>query len=87
MAAKRKGVGILKNVDSIGRIVIPKELRTRLGIEKDDTVEIIEDGNRLILRRYRPRCVYCDGTKRLIGYKGKYTCRMCLEAMSKALYK
>lgn len=49
-----KSTGIVRNVDDLGRIVIPKELRRVLGIEERDPVEIFIDGEQVILRKYKP---------------------------------
>ena len=41
-------IGIIKFFDSLGRIVIPKELRDRYGLKKD--VEIIATKDGILLR-------------------------------------
>ena len=41
-------IGIIKFFDSLGRIVIPKELRNRYGLKKD--VEIIATKDGILLR-------------------------------------
>ena len=41
-------VGIVKELDKLGRIVIPKEFRDRLGIDKE--VEIIVTENGILIR-------------------------------------
>lgn len=45
-----KSTGIVRKVDELGRIVIPKELRTTLNIEEKDSLEIYVDGEHIILR-------------------------------------
>ena len=37
-------VGIIKEIDKLGRIVIPKELRQRSGFEKDVELVSTKDG-------------------------------------------
>lgn len=49
-----KSTGIVRKVDELGRIVIPKELRRTLGIEIKDSLEIYVDEERIILQKYRP---------------------------------
>ncbi|CAM5663031.1 SpoVT-AbrB domain-containing protein OS=Lysinibacillus sphaericus OX=1421 GN=LS41612_04500 PE=4 SV=1 [Lysinibacillus sphaericus] len=49
-----KSTGIVRKVDELGRIVLPKELRRTLGIEEKDPVEIYIDGNQIILQKYLP---------------------------------
>jgi len=43
-----KSTGIVRNVDDLGRVVLPKELRTTMGLEIKDPVELYTDGNNLI---------------------------------------
>ncbi len=50
-----RATGIIRRVDDLGRIVIPKEIRNNLGIQEGDAMEIFldkEDG--LVLKSYRP---------------------------------
>jgi len=48
-----KATGIVRKLDDLGRIVIPKELCNTFGIHPGDPVEIFtEDGGHIILRKY-----------------------------------
>lgn len=47
-----KSTGIVRKVDQLGRIVIPKELRRTLGILDKDALEIFMDEDQIILRKY-----------------------------------
>lgn len=49
-----KSTGIVRKVDELGRIVIPKELRRTLEIEVRDSIEIFVDGEQIILKKYLP---------------------------------
>ena len=44
--------------DELGRVVIPIELRRTLGIE-EKTLEIYVDGEKIILKKYEPACIFC----------------------------
>ena len=81
-----KSLGIVRKVDSLGRIVIPKELRATMNIVEDETVlEISSDGEEIILRKYVPGCHCCgraDGLKEVMGLK---ICPDCLKEFSKAI--
>jgi transcriptional pleiotropic regulator of transition state genes len=48
-----KSTGIVRKVDQLGRVVLPKELRENLAIEKNDPLEIFIDENQIILRKYQ----------------------------------
>lgn len=49
-----KSTGIVRKIDELGRIVVPKELRTTLGINEKDPVEIFVDGDQIVLKKYLP---------------------------------
>ena len=49
-----KTTGIIRRIDDLGRIVIPKELRRNLRIKNGDTLEVFVDGDAIILKKYSP---------------------------------
>ena len=50
-----KATGIIRRIDELGRIVIPKELRRTLHIKADDPIEIFTaDDGVIALRKYEP---------------------------------
>jgi len=76
-----KSTGIVRKVDELGRIVIPKELRTTLNIEEKDSLEIYVDGEHIILKKYEPACIFCANAKDVQVYKGKNICPSCLDEL------
>lgn len=46
--------GIIRRIDGIGRIVIPKEIRRKFNIHEDDPLEISLDGNKVCFELYIP---------------------------------
>lgn len=46
--------GIVRRVDDLGRVVIPKELRKTLKISEGDAVEIIACGEEIKIKKYAP---------------------------------
>ncbi|MBQ6285290.1 MAG: AbrB/MazE/SpoVT family DNA-binding domain-containing protein [Bacilli bacterium] len=44
--------GIIRKIDDLGRIVLPKELRKHLNINSGDDFQILLDGERIILEKY-----------------------------------
>ncbi|UOQ49686.1 AbrB/MazE/SpoVT family DNA-binding domain-containing protein [Gracilibacillus caseinilyticus] len=47
-----KSTGIVRKIDELGRVVLPKELRKSLNIQEKDPIEIFVDQERIILRKY-----------------------------------
>lgn len=68
--------GIVRRIDELGRIVVPKELRRSLRIHEGDSVEIYVDpeGN-IILKKYSPvgqiRIISSDMAEALAGASGE----------------
>ena len=72
-----KPAGIVRDVDKLGRLVIPIEYRNMLGIENGDPVEILAEKDRIIIRRYMQSCIFCHNTKNLVELEGKPVCPEC----------
>ena len=78
-----KSLGIVRKVDSLGRIVIPKELRTTMNIVEDETVlEISSDGEKIVLSKYNPGCHCCGNMENRKEYKGIKICKKCLNELN-----
>ena len=56
-----KTTGIVRGIDALGRIVLPKELRTSMRLDSDAKLEIFVEGDSIILKKYRPNgsCDFC----------------------------
>ncbi|MBA2132025.1 AbrB/MazE/SpoVT family DNA-binding domain-containing protein [Hydrogenispora sp. UU3] len=76
-----KSTGIVRKVDELGRVVIPIELRRTLRIEEKDALEIYVDGERIILKKYEPACIFCGNADNVRNFKEKNICQDCLDAM------
>ena len=75
-----KATGIVRPLDKLGRIVLPKELRTVFDIDNEDSVEIYVEDDKIILKKYTPSCFFCHSTD-VVEYKGKHICKKCLEEL------
>lgn len=72
--------GIVRKIDQLGRIVLPKELRDIYGIQENKTVmEIFTEGDEIILKKYEPACIFCGERKGVINFRGKLICKDCLQ--------
>lgn len=45
--------GVVRKLDALGRIVIPKEVRESINITEKDPMEILIKGEHIILRKYQ----------------------------------
>ena len=76
-----KSTGIVRNIDELGRIVVPKELRKKLGIANTDPVEIYVEDNKIILTKYISVCHFCGSSAQLTEYKDKNICANCISEL------
>ena len=52
---KLKATGVVRRIDDLGRVVIPKEIRKVLRIKEGDPLEIFTDQNgEVVLKKYSP---------------------------------
>lgn len=49
-----KTTGVVRRIDDLGRIVIPKEIRKTLRIKDGESVEIYLDSDNIVLKKYSP---------------------------------
>jgi AbrB family transcriptional regulator, stage V sporulation protein T len=49
-----KKTGIVRRIDELGRIVIPKEIRKTMRIRSGESIEIYIEDNNIILKKYSP---------------------------------
>ena len=80
-----KATGIVRNVDELGRIVIPKEIRRKMDISNNDPVEIFVEGDKIILTKYHANCTFCGGNIGISDFKGKRICADCLRQIKEGL--
>ena len=76
-----KSTGIVRKVEELGRIVLPIELRRTLDIAERDALEIYVEGSTVVLKKYRPTCIFCDSSKDISIFRGKNICPKCLREL------
>lgn len=76
-----KATGIVRKVDELGRIVIPKELRINKGIDIGQPLEIFVDKDKIILQKYQAGCIFCGQIDNVVDFKGKAVCRNCIKSI------
>jgi AbrB family transcriptional regulator, transcriptional pleiotropic regulator of transition state genes len=71
-----------RRVDSLGRVVLPADLRHALGIREGDVLDVsVHEGN-LMLSRHEPMCVFCGARDDLREHAGRAACSACVSALS-----
>ena len=75
-------VGIVRRIDELGRIVIPKEIRKQIKVEnKVDSFEIFTDGDTIVLKKFQPTCVFCGSFDDSVNLNGYNVCKNCIQKL------
>lgn len=73
-----QGTGIVRRIDELGRVVIPKEIRKTLRIKEGDPLEIYADKENLVIKKYSPITSIDDFVKIVADGIEELTERVCL---------
>ena len=79
--------GITRRIDSLGRIVIPKEVRKELDINEGDPIEILQEDKNIVLKKYHVSCVFCGEQEGLFEFKGVRICKDCCKKIGNSSKK
>ena len=74
-----KFTGMSRQIDELGRIVIPKEIRDTLDINPKDDMEIYIEGESIILKKTGTCCIFCGERTDLTSISGKPVCSKCVK--------
>ena len=70
--------GIMRKVDRLGRIVVPKELRKKYGLTEGASIEFLDIGDGITVKPSEPFCKIC---RKRIGADARFP--LCDECISK----
>lgn len=73
--------GIVRRLDHLGRIVLPRELRDTFGIERGDLMQVFVDENRIVLEKYAPGCVFCGELSHIQFFRARPICPDCRQSL------
>lgn len=79
-----KNTGVVRKIDELGRIVIPKEIRRSFNINEGDSLEIFTEEGNIILKKYTPGCHCCDEMEGLTEVLGLKLCTSCILVFNKS---
>lgn len=81
-----KSLGVIRKLDELGRITLPKSLRKTMGAETGTPLEVfVRDNNEIVLKVYRPGCVFCENVDNLVSFKGSQICKRCIEKIAEII--
>lgn len=74
-----KTFGIVREIDHMGRVVLPRELCNTMMIDKGESIEIFRDKKKIILKKVDINCLFCGKNEGLKKVNGKNVCLNCLQ--------
>jgi AbrB family transcriptional regulator (stage V sporulation protein T) len=75
-----KATGIVRRIDELGRVVIPKEIRRTLRIREGDPLELFTDRDELMLKKYSPIASverFAEGTAKSLNEQSGCLAAIC----------
>ena len=75
-------VGLKRNLDALGRVVIPMEMRKHLCFGKNQKVSIKLYNNHVRIEKAQEEensCCFCGNKNNLINHKGILVCTNCID--------
>ncbi len=77
-----RAVGCVRQIDKLGRLVLPADIRKSLNItDGEDYVEFFVDSESVIIKKYRPSCIFSGSADDIITYKGQTICNSCFDEL------
>ena len=78
-----KDTGMIRSLDSLGRIVVPVEIRMTRNIDIGDPIEFfILNEEIIVLRKYTStECTFCRSLDHVTYYKDQFICHSCLKEL------
>lgn len=72
----------VRQIDPQGRLVLPKEIRDRMGIVVGTPLKLSIEGTSVVMKIASPSCFICGKTETLLELKEKRICKECLEKLN-----
>ena len=70
-----------RRLDSLGRVVLPSDLRKVLCLRPGDLLAVEVNGDHLELRKALDQCVLCAAQDDLLDFRDKLVCRVCIDTL------
>jgi len=72
---------LIKKIDNLGRVVVPKGYRQMLGLKPGDPLDVDVEGGVITISPHQDGCVFCRGANVAAVFSRKNICSDCLEGI------
>ena len=73
---------MVRKLDELGRIVVPKEMRRTLAINEGDGIAIYMNGDSIVLSKHSAACFVCDSREKVQRLNKGYFCEECYDKLT-----
>jgi transcriptional pleiotropic regulator of transition state genes len=77
-----KATGIVRDIDSLGRIVVPIAIRKAWNLGEGSPLEIFTDEDMIVLKKYEPGCIFNGTVEDNIEYGGHKVSKAAIRDMA-----
>lgn len=78
-----KATGIVRKLDTLGRVVLPIDMRRNIITDNRSEIEISVNEDASVLKKYVPCCIFCKSKNNVNKLIGKFICENCLKEIQK----
>ena len=71
-----------REIDRLGRVVVPRDIRKSLSISAGDLLKISADDKQITLQKAENKCVFCNSAEDITEFEGKFVCAGCIKKLS-----
>ena len=76
---------VSRRLDGLGRIVLPVDMRRKLGAKAGDSFHVTFERDSIVLRLAAPSCALCGCKSHLHPFKERHICSHCLQELNATL--
>ena len=70
-----------REIDRLGRVVIPMDIRKSLSINAGEVLKISADDEKITLQKAENTCVFCNSADNITEFSGRYVCLSCIKKL------
>ncbi|RDY30164.1 AbrB/MazE/SpoVT family DNA-binding domain-containing protein [Lachnotalea glycerini] len=73
--------GVVRQMDHLGRVVIPKEMRDSLNMKEGDPIDIYLQKSSICIEKCKQHCTICGSMieDKLVEVEGVHICKECIK--------
>ncbi len=70
---------VIIKIDSLGRVILPSEIRKKLNLENGNELKIsLTKDNKILIEKPIKECFCCNSSNDLITYQNISLCKSCI---------